>query len=814
MERELYEVMDWAAVEEIVYSESVDPHAILGPHKTDKGILVQAFFPERKSAALVYGKTKLPMEQVDESGFFACLIPGEKEAPRYRFVLTEEDGSELECEDPYRFLPELPEGELRKYKAGESTAAQSFLGAHEKKMGGVSGTRFAVFAPNAMRVSVVGDFNHWDGRVHELRRMGDSGIFAIFLPGVEAGALYKYEIKTYAREILLRADPYARAVEADGGSASAVAAAEATFAWEDEAYLEERALRYGKRPGEQAINIYELNLASFAAGASYEELAETLPAYLGKMHYTHVLLMPLLATREEASLGYLTSAYFTLSTKLGAAAGFRKIVNALHQAGIGVLMDWSCVRFPREEAGLDYFDGSTLYEENGSGDTAVFRFGRAEVQSFLFSNLCFLANEFHIDGVRVIDMASALWYRANENRNCYGGGENLDGASFLRRLSLMAHKKLPGFLLIADGSAEWPRTTEPVKNDGLGFDFRCNQGFADGMLSYLGADEAGKSERYGELSYAQLYQYSEQYVLPLSHTALSERQPTLMGRLGYLPFEERIALLRAFFGFVTAHPGKKLLFAGQEFGMLEPLQLGGELDFSLLDFPSHRELAACSEALNAFYLEHPALYEGDGDTEGFTFLNCHSYEENVVVFLRRAASEDLLVAVNFSGTSYPRFNLGVPYAGSYKEIFTTDEERFGGSGLLNPRALPARAMEVDDKDLGIGIRLPAYSALFFACKKREPEKKVTPRAEAEKTGETKEKQKPESLLEKAADAAVKKAAGVAGKAADVAGKAKNAAGKAKDAAGRKAAGVAGKAADVAGAAKKRIDRAMGMENKK
>ena len=203
--------------------------------------------------------------------------------------------------------------------------------------------------------------------------------------------------------------------------------------------------------------------------------------------------------------------------------------------------------------------------------------------------------------------------------------------------------------------------------------------------------------------------------------------------------------------------------------MLEPLQLGGELDFSLLDFPSHRELSACSEALNAFYLEHPALYEGDGDTEGFTFLNCHSYEENVVVFLRRAASEDLLVAVNFSGTSYPRFNLGVPYAGSYKEIFTTDEERFGGSGLLNPRALPARAMEVDDKDLGIGIRLPAYSALFFACKKREPEKKVTPRAEAEKTGETKEKQKPESLLEKAADAAGKKAAGVAGKAADVAG---------------------------------------------
>ena len=334
------------------------------------------------------------------------------------------------------------------------------------------------------------------------------------------------------------------------------------------------------------------------------------------------------------------------------------------------------------------------------------------------------------------------------------------------------------------------------------------------MLSYLGADEAGKSERYGELSYAQLYQYSEQYVLPLSHTALSERQPTLMGRLGYLPFEERIALLRAFFGFVTAHPGKKLLFAGQEFGMLEPLQLGGELDFSLLDFPSHRELAACSEALNAFYLEHPALYEGDGDTEGFTFLNCHSYEENVVVFLRRAASEDLLVAVNFSGTSYPRFNLGVPYAGSYKEIFTTDEERFGGSGLLNPRALPARAMEVDDKELGIGIRLPAYSTLFFACKKREPEKKVTPHAETEKSEETKAKQKPESLLEKAADAAGKKAAGVAGKAADVAGKAKNAAGKAKDAAGRKAAGVAGKAADVAGAAKKRIDRAMGMENKK
>ena len=789
MERELYEVMDWAAVEEIVYSESADPHAILGPHKTDKGILVQAFFPGRDRVLLQRGKTKMPMELADESGFFACLIPGEKESLRYQFILPEADGSETVAEDPYRFMPELPEVELRKFKAGESTAAYTFLGAHEKKMGGVSGIRFAVFAPNAMRVSVVGDFNNWDGRVHELRRMGDSGIFALFVPGVQPGAIYKYEIKTYAREILFRADPYARAVEPAGGGASMIAAAEPDFVWEDQAYLTERAQRYGKFAGERPINLYELNLASFAADADYRKLAETLPAYLKEMHYTHVLLMPLLETRDAASLGYLTGAYFALDTKLGTVDGFRALVNALHREDIGVLMDWSAVRFPRTEEGLAYFDGTPLYEENGSGDTAVFRFGRAEVQSFLLSNVSFLANEFHLDGVRVIDMASALWFQANENRNCYGGGENLDGASFLRRLSLTVHRKLPGFLLIADGSAEWPRTTAAVKDDGLGFDFRCNCGFTEGMLAYLGADEAGKSERYGELSYAQLYQYSEQYILPLSHTFLSEQQPTLLGRLGYLPFEERIALLRAFFGFMTAHPGKKLLFAGQEFGMLEPLQADGHLNFALLDFPSHRKLRDCAAGLNAFYLEHPALYEGDSDTEGFTFLNCHSYEENVVVFLRRAAEEDILVAVNFSGTSYPRFNLGVPYAGSYKEIFSTDDERFGGSGLLNPRALPARAMEVDDKEIGIGIRLSAYSALFFACKKREAEKKA-PRAE--QAEEKPAKQKTESLLEKAADVA----------------------GKAKDAAGKKAAGVAGKAAGVAGAAKKRIDRAMGMEKKK
>ena len=237
MERELYEVMDWAAVEEIVYSESADPHAILGPHKTDKGILVQAFFPGRDRVLLQRGKTKMPMELADESGFFACLIPGEKESLRYQFILPEADGSETVAEDPYRFMPELPEVELRKFKAGESTAAHTFLGAHEKKMGGVSGIRFAVFAPNAMRVSVVGDFNNWDGRVHELRRMGDSGVFALFVPGVEAGALYKYEIKTYAREILFRSDPYARAVEPAGGGASMIAAAEPDFVWEDQAYL-------------------------------------------------------------------------------------------------------------------------------------------------------------------------------------------------------------------------------------------------------------------------------------------------------------------------------------------------------------------------------------------------------------------------------------------------------------------------------------------------------------------------------------------------------------------------------------------------
>lgn len=790
MERELYEVMDWAAVEEIVYSESADPHAILGPHKTDRGILVQAFFPGRESVLLQRGKTRTPMELVDESGFFACLLPGEKENLRYQLILPEADGSETVREDPYRFIPELPETEIRKYKAGESTAAHTFLGAHEKKIGGVSGVRFAVFAPNAMRVSVVGDFNNWDGRIHELRRMGDSGIFALFVPDVQPGALYKYEIKTYAREILFRADPYAQAVEPSGDGASRVAEGEPDFVWDDQDYIAERALRYGKNAGEQPINIYELNLASFAADADYLKLAETLPAYLKELHYTQVLLMPLLEARNAASLGYLTSVYFSLSAKLGTANGFRALVNALHRADIGVLMDWSCIRFPREEDGLACFDGTPIYEENGGGDTAVFRFGRAEVQSFLLSNLCFLASEFHLDGVRVIDMASALWFQANENRNCYGGGENLDGAAFLRKLSLTAHRKIPGFLLIADGSAEWPLTTARVKDDGLGFDFRCNQGFAAGMLAYLGADEAGKSQRYGELSYAQLYQYSEQYVLPLSHSFLSEQQPTLLGRMGYLPFEERIALLRAFFGFVIAHPGKKLLFAGQEFGMLEPLQADGVLNFPLLDYPSHRNIKACATALNAFYLAHPALYEGDSDTEGFTFLNCHSYQENVVIFLRRAAEEDLLVAVNFSGTSYPCFNLGVPYAGSYKEIFSTDEERFGGSGTLNPRALPARAMEVDDRDIGISIRLPAYSALFFACKKRESGKKAAPRAE--RAEEIPAKQKTESLLEKAADVA----------------------GKAKDAAGRKAAGVAGKAAGVAGAAKKRIDRAMGMEKKK
>ena len=725
MEQYLYDLMDWRAVEEIVYSESENPHAILGAHPVAGGVLIQAFVPgaKRVQALILPKEAAIEMEEADENGFFACLVP-ERRQLTYRLRIVYEDGREEEIEDPYRFVPEYDSSDLRKFAAGTHYEIYRKMGAHLETRSGVSGVSFSVWAPNAMRVSVVGDFNHWDGRRHQMRRLGESGIFHIFIPGLDVGMLYQYEIKTRKRELRLKADPYAFASELRPGAASVVADI-SRFPWEDKDWMESRPDTERKKR-RSPLSIYEMNLCSWRDLTNYRELAAELAVYLKEMGYTHVQLMPVMEYPLDESLGYQTGGYYAPTARLGTPEDFMWFVNHLHREGIGVIVDWTGARFPKDSFSLADFDGTPLYElPGGEADTAVFQFGRTEVENFLIANVLFWAKEYHIDGFRVMDMSSILYFNAADGvrSNLYGGGENLDGAVFLQRLNTVMKKQCPGVMMIGDGSAERPKTTNPVKDGGLGFDFRWNTGWTHGLIGYMQRPEDERSAHYGEMTYSLLYQYSESFILPLFHEAGGRQQASLTRCMPGEKKEQRLANLRVLLGFFMAHPGKKLLFSGQEFGMEEAWHFGRALSWELLKEEPNRRRQNYVRDWNRLYLEQPALWLLDEEPAGFDWINCHSWQENVAVFLRRTREEkeDLLIAVNFSERSYPKFNVGVPYHGSYKEIFNSDREEYGGSNLLNLRALSSKKTEVDERRESITMRLPAHSVLVFSCRRRPAE---------------------------------------------------------------------------------------------
>ncbi|KAB0578652.1 1,4-alpha-glucan branching enzyme [Fusobacterium naviforme] len=836
MDKLLYDLMDWSAVEELVYSESENPHAILGAHPVEEGVLIQVFVPtaQRIEALLSGAGGSVEMEREDENGFFACLIRGRKQVS-YRLHIIYEDGREEEIDDPYAFAPLYESSDLKKFAAGNHVEIYKKMGAHPEKRGSVEGIGFSVWAPNAMRVSVVGDFNDWDGRRHQMRRLGDSGIFQLFIPGIEAGEIYKYEIKTKTREIFLKADPYAFAAELRPKTASIVTA-KWDFGWEDAEWLRKRSENVKKKHG-CPLSIYELNLCSWDPALSGRALAEKLAAYMKDMHYTHVELMPVMEYPLDASLGYQTTGYYALTARLGSPEDFMYFVNHLHKEGIGVILDWNAARFPKDDFALAHFDGTALYElPGGQAETEVFHFARPEVRNFLVANALFWAKQYHVDGIRVMDMSSILYFNGADGvrSNIYGGGENLDGLSFIRQLSTVMHRLCPGVLLIADGSAEYALTTKPVKENGLGFDYRWNTGWAHGFLNYMQRPERERSEHYGELTYSLLYQYSENFILPLSHAVTAEGAPSLIHRLPGENFEERFANLRAALGFFMTHPGKKLIFSGQEFGMIDEWNAERGVEWELLDYPLHRHMQDYARDLNRFYLEHAALWRQDDDPAGFEWLNCHSWEENVVAFLRKTKdeAEELLVVVNFTGKEYPKFNVGVPFHGSFRELFNSDREEYGGSGLLNMRALPAKNLEVDERDEGITIKLPAHSVVIFSCKRRAvkntggnaagSEKTALSAAKRQKSGKQGAGKAVESLVKKAstakdtavktasaaADTAVKTAAAARDTAVKTASAAKKSAAKTASAAKKNAVKTAAAARD---SAMRTLDTLRGME---
>ena len=786
MDQVLYDLMDWAGIEEIVYSEAANPERLLGAHEVEEGLLIQVFMPHAVAVAAKVGNESYPMELQDEAGYYAVLLHGKKMS-KYLLEITYDNGTTEELQDPYAFPSQFTDAELKKFDAGIYYDVYRKMGAHPMTIDGVKGVYFAVWAPCAMRVSVVGDFNMWDGRRHQMKRLGDSGVFELFMPGLEVGALYKYEIKNHHGEPMLKSDPYGNYSELRPDNASIVWDLE-QFSWNDEIWMKNRELEASK---DKPLSIYELHLGSWmrhelkmdedgepVIGSefyNYREIAPKLAEYVKKLGYTHVELMPVMEHPLDESWGYQVTGYYAPTSRYGTPDDFMYFMNYMHEQGIGVILDWVPAHFPRDAHGLACFDGSCVYEHQDPRQgahphwgTLIYNYGRPQVTNFLIANALFWAKQYHADGIRMDAVASMLYldYGKNDGEwvaNIYGGHENLEAVEFLKHLNSIFKKEIKGGLLIAEESTAWPQITGSVKENGLGFDYKWNMGWMNDFTGYMQCDPYFRNQHYGELTFSMFYAYSEDFVLVFSHDEVVHGKSSMLCKMPGETYEEKAANLRTAYGFMYGHPGKKLLFMGQEFAQISEWNENEELPWNILEYPLHKNMQDYVTALNELYRTHPAMYQKDFEQEGFEWINCTSAADNIVVFTRKTdkPEETLLFVCNFAPVLHEKYQIGLPFAGRYKEIFNSDAKQFGGSGKGNSRVRAAKKEEYDGRDYSMQITVPPMSMIVFSCepavpKKTAAKKSAAKKPAAEKTAAAKSSAKTETVKKAVAEA--KKAA--------------------------------------------------------
>ena len=754
MEQNLYDLMDWAGIEELVYSEASNPHAMLGPHLTESGLLIQALIPTAEEVVVKIASTgrKYPMELADEAGFFAVLIP-RKSMAAYTLLVTYDNGVTDEIHDPYAYAPQFASEDLKKFAAGIHYSIYEKMGAHPMTINGVSGVYFSVWAPCAMRVSVVGDFNLWDGRRHQMRRIGegDGSVFELFIPGLTTGVIYKYEVKTKAGLPMLKADPYGNYAELRPNNASVVWDIN-QYQWNDKAWMDKRAKTGTK---DRPFNIYEVHLGSWMRKEAakdesgedivgsefynYREIAVRLADYVQDMGYTHVELMPVMEHPLDESWGYQVTGYYAPTSRYGTPDDFMYFMDYMHGRGIGVILDWVPAHFPRDAYGMANFDGTCVYEHmdprKGSHPhwgTLIYNYGRPGVSNFLIANALFWAEKYHADAIRMDAVASMLYldYGKNDGEwvpNIYGGNENLEAVEFLKHLNSVFKGRGDGAVIIAEESTAWPMVTGNAKEGGLGFDYKWNMGWMNDFTNYMHCDPYFRKNNYGELVFSMLYAYSEDFVLVFSHDEVVHGKGSMIGKMPGATLETKAENLRTAYAFMMGHPGKKLLFMGQEYAQVSEWNEGASLEWGLLELPVHKNMQDYVRTLNKLYLEHPALYEMDYDPEGFEWINCSYQNESMVMFIRRSkkAGETLLFICNFDNIEHEKFRVGVPFEGKYKEIFNTDAKEFGGSGRVNGRMKSSKKIEWDEKEDSIEVNIPPMSVSIFTC---------TPEPKAKKAG--------------------------------------------------------------------------------
>ena len=719
-------------IERLVRVEHPDPHSILGVHphtvRDEKGIVVRAFHPEAiRAEVLIEGKEPFLMKKCHPGGLFACFIPRQSLPVHYtiRFIFT--DGNHWESNAPYQFLPTL--GDMDLYLAGEGTHHRLYerLGAHLHEIDGIRGISFAVWAPNARRVSVVGDFNQWDGRLFPMRQMGSSGIWELFVPGIGPDTVYKYEIKTAKGELRLKADPYAFAMELRPKTASVVWDIEA-YQWNDDEWMAGRGKR---RLRQEPMAIYEVHLGSWMRVAeeenrwlTYRELAPRLVEHIKKFGFTHVELLPVAEHPFDGSWGYQVTGYYAPTSRFGNPDDFKYFVDTCHQHGIGVILDWVPGHFPRDDYSLRLFDGTALYEhfdprqgEHAEWGTLVFNFGRREVQNFLMANALFWLDRYHIDGLRVDAVASMLYldYGRRDGEwipNRYGGNENLEAIEFFRRLNEAVYGLFPGCFTIAEESTAWTGVTLPGYLGGLGFGFKWDMGWMHDTLLYFSKDSVHRKYHHNNLTFSMMYAYSENFILPFSHDEVVYGKGSLLRKM---PGDEwqKFANLRLLLGYMYTHPGKKLLFMGTELASWDEWYHEKGLDWHLQSNPMSQSFQRFMMDLGKLYLEHPALWEMDPFPEGFSWIDCNDSQNSVISYIRYGKERHLVCVFNLTPVSRHRYRIGVPVKGPYRERINSDSAYYGGSNVGNEGCVEAAEIESHAFPQSVSLTLPPLAFLVL-----------------------------------------------------------------------------------------------------
>jgi len=721
-------------VELIVSGRHADPHRILGRHDGR----VRAYRPGAQAVSAIAGGARHPLARVRGTDLWEGPLPDGVDDYRFeaRYRRDGEDVSYV-FDDPYRSWPTIGELDLHLFGEGRHRRLWEVLGAHLRVHDGMAGVAFAVWAPNARAVRVVGDWNFWDGRVHPMRTLGGSGVWELFIPGVGAGARYKYELVTSTGQLILKADPFARAAELPPATASVVAEP-SRHDWEDADWLRERAQTDLLA---SPLSIYEVHLGSWrhvgdGSGAgrppTYLELAESLPEYVAEMGFTHVELMPVAEHPFSGSWGYQVSGYYAPTSRYGTPDEFRALVDAFHARGIGVIVDWVPAHFPRDAWALARFDGTALYEHEdprrGSHPdwgTLVFNFGRNEVRNFLVANALYWIEEFHIDALRVDAVASMLYldYSRKEGEwlpNKFGGRENLEAVSFLREVNEVVFGSQPGATVIAEESTSWPAVSRPTYLGGLGFGFKWNMGWMHDTLNYFSQDPLYRRYHHGELTFGLLYAWSENFILPLSHDEVVHQKNSMLNKMPGDRWQQ-LANLRALYAWMWAHPGKQLLFMGGEFGQEHEWNHDSELDWWTLDWDDHRRLSEMVRTLNWLYREQPALWERDFTSDGFGWIDAGDADQSVLSFLRRGGepgSDDegeavLACVANLTPVPHVGYRIGLPRPGRWKELLNTDGHEWGGTGAGNAGEVWAEEEPWHGQDWSASLILPPLGVLWF-----------------------------------------------------------------------------------------------------